>query len=107
MLEEVRIESAHLDQIGIDDLLQVALDRGKEHIYSILSSVSPIQHQAMLAGFGFSFRSFEKNYLFQLHLRNLLDSRVEDNISTTRDEDLKSFILFVKERGRLTTHRRL
>lgn len=53
-------DSETLKGVGDYDLYEIALSEGKEHIYKILSSVSPIQYQAMMAGRSFSFTEKER-----------------------------------------------
>jgi hypothetical protein len=108
LMEELHVESSILKAVDGNDLRQGAFQRGKEHIYTTLNVVSPMQYQAMLAGFGFAFKEHEKNYLLQLHLRNLFDASLEASIeSSTREPDLKSFIATIKALGRITSVRKI
>jgi hypothetical protein len=88
-------------------LVDTAVTMAEERLYSILREVSIIQHQAMLLGFGFQFQDKDKNYLLQLHLRDLLNSNIEQEVrSRTRDVELKSYFDMVSKLSRVTTIRR-
>jgi hypothetical protein len=107
-MEELHVEKSILEAVDGNDLQQGAFQRGKEHTYTTLNAVSPIQYQAMLAGLGFAFKEHEKSYLLQLHLRNLFDASLEASIeSSTREPDLKSFIATIKALGRITSVRKV
>ncbi|OHX35317.1 hypothetical protein BJL95_01900 [Methylomonas sp. LWB] len=107
-LTTLSFDSEVTQGVSDSDLAESALAQGKEHIHSILSAVSQIQYQGMLAGFGFSFREKDKSHILQLHLRNFLSPDLEQRIeSSSADRDLRSFMATVRAAGRITSERKI
>jgi len=88
--------------------MSIVRDNGETIIYNHLADVSPIQYQAMLAGFGYKINEKEKSYLTELHLRNFLSKDIETKIvHHSNNSELKDYLRSIANLGRITTVKKI
>ncbi len=104
---EFTFEGANSSLVSDAMIEDSAKAEGELHIYSYLEKNNELQYAALLSGIIEKISKVEPNYIYQIHLRNILLDTIENEIlNNSKDTDLIGLITTAMRLGRVTTEKK-